>query len=33
LMVPGANHNDIFFRGMDDYLQAVRWLVGLIGSR
>ena len=28
LRVPGANHNDIFFRGMSSYLESVRWLVG-----
>ena len=26
LMIPGANHNDIFFRGMQDYMEAVREL-------
>lgn len=26
LKVPGANHNDIFFRGLSDYLKAVRGL-------
>jgi len=26
LMIPGANHNDIFFQGMRDYMEAVRWL-------
>ncbi len=24
LMIPGANHNDIFFRGMNEYLEAVK---------
>lgn len=32
LMIPGANHNDIFHRGLDEYLQAVRWLVGAAGG-
>ena len=27
LMIPGANHNDIFFRGMGEYLKAVKTLV------
>lgn len=27
LPIPGANHNDIFFRGLNAYLQAVRSLV------
>ena len=26
LMIPGANHNDIFFRGMGEYLKAVKTL-------
>ena len=26
LMIPGANHNDIFFRGMGEYLEAVKSL-------
>ena len=26
LMIPGANHNDIFFRGMQDYMEAVKEL-------
>ncbi len=29
LNVPGANHNDIFFRGLDAYVQAVRQLADL----
>lgn len=28
LMVPGADHNDLFYRGMDAYLDAVKWLAG-----
>lgn len=28
LKIPGANHNDIFFQGMKDYMEAVRWLAG-----
>lgn len=27
LRIPGANHNDLFFRGMSSYLESVRWLV------
>lgn len=27
LIVPGAGHNDIFYRGMADYLDAVKWLM------
>jgi pimeloyl-ACP methyl ester carboxylesterase len=27
LKIPGANHNDIFFRGMSSYLDSIRWLV------
>lgn len=27
LTVAGAGHNDLFYRGMDDYLKAVKWLV------
>lgn len=27
LMIPGANHNDIFFRGMSEYMEAVRTLM------
>ncbi len=28
LKIPGANHNDIFFQGMKDYMETVRWLAG-----
>jgi fermentation-respiration switch protein FrsA (DUF1100 family) len=28
LMIPGANHNDIFLRGISQYLQAVKAFVG-----
>ena len=28
LMIPGAGHNDIFYGGMDAYLEAIKWLVG-----
>lgn len=28
LMIPQAGHNDLFYRGMEDYLDAIRWLVG-----
>jgi len=27
LKIPGANHNDIFMRGMSDYLQAIKSLI------
>jgi len=27
LMIPGANHNDLFFRGLSSYLESVKWLV------
>lgn len=27
LKIPGANHNDIFLRGMQEYMQAIRWLM------
>ena len=26
LMIPGANHNDIFARGLSEYLEAVKML-------
>ena len=32
LMIPGANHNDIFFRGMGEYLKAVKHLVEKVVS-
>jgi fermentation-respiration switch protein FrsA (DUF1100 family) len=28
LKIPGANHNDLFFRGISSYLESIRWLVG-----
>jgi alpha-beta hydrolase superfamily lysophospholipase len=28
LMIPGANHNDIFLRGISQYMEAVKGLVG-----
>ncbi|MBE9546262.1 MAG: alpha/beta hydrolase [Proteobacteria bacterium] len=31
LEIPGANHNDIFLRGMQEYMQAVKGLVEKIG--
>jgi alpha-beta hydrolase superfamily lysophospholipase len=31
LMIPGANHNDIFFQGMEEYLKAVKALADKIG--
>lgn len=27
LKVFGANHNDIFFRGMKEYLESIKWLI------
>lgn len=33
LIVPGANHNNIFLAGMYDYLQAIHWLVGKLEKR
>lgn len=32
LKIPGANHNDIFFRGMSAYLDSIKWLVDIIIS-
>ncbi len=32
LMIPGANHNDIFQRGLNAYLEAVVWLAGTAGQ-
>jgi len=32
LMIPGANHNDIFLRGMQDYMAAVKNLADEIGA-
>ncbi len=32
LKIPGANHNDIFFRGMKEYRSAVKWLVDTVGK-
>ena len=32
LEIPGANHNDIFLRGMQEYMQAIRWLVKKVNS-
>ena len=29
LKIPGANHNDIFIHGMSEYMEAVKWLVGI----
>jgi len=31
LKIPGANHNDIFFRGMPSYMEAVKELTGKLG--
>jgi len=28
LKINGANHNDIFFRGMSQYLESIQWIVG-----
>ena len=33
LKIPGANHNDIFFRGMKEYMEAVKWLMGAVGKK
>lgn len=33
LKINGANHNDIFLRGLDDYMSAIHALVGRIGER
>ncbi|MDD5169309.1 MAG: alpha/beta fold hydrolase [Syntrophales bacterium] len=30
LTVPGANHNNIFVAGMNDYMKAIGWLVDLV---
>jgi fermentation-respiration switch protein FrsA (DUF1100 family) len=32
LKIPGANHNDIFIHGMSEYMEAVKWLVGIRGD-
>jgi hypothetical protein len=32
LMIPGANHNDIFSKGMSAYMEAVKGLVGKVAS-
>lgn len=32
LMIPGANHNDIFFHGMSEYMKAIEGLVKKIVS-
>jgi len=31
LKIPGANHNDIFMRGLSEYMQAIRTLAGKLG--
>jgi pimeloyl-ACP methyl ester carboxylesterase len=33
LKINDANHNDIFMRGLDDYLQTIQGLVGRIGGQ
>jgi hypothetical protein len=33
LAVQFAGHNDLFFRGMNEYLKAVGWLAGLLMTR
>lgn len=33
LMVPGANHNDIFLRGMGEYMEAVKALANRVGGK
>ncbi len=30
LMIPGANHNDLFFRGLEQYLEALGMFVGKV---
>ncbi|MFH0845533.1 MAG: alpha/beta hydrolase, partial [Pseudomonadota bacterium] len=30
LMIPGANHNDIFLHGMKDYMEAIGVLVNKV---
>ncbi len=32
LKIPGANHNDIFFRGLSEYMAAVRALMEKLGN-
>jgi fermentation-respiration switch protein FrsA (DUF1100 family) len=32
VMIPGANHNDIFLRGMREYMEAVREFVETLGK-
>ena len=32
LKIRGANHNDIFIRGISEYMEAVKWLVGRSGE-
>jgi hypothetical protein len=32
LMIPGANHNDIFLRGMEEYIAAVEELSDKVGN-
>lgn len=33
LVIPGANHNNIFLAGMDDYLRSLAWLAGRLEKR
>ena len=33
LIISGANHNNIFLAGMNDYLQSIAWLTGRLGTR
>jgi hypothetical protein len=32
LKIPGANHNDIFFRGLTEYVSAVKSFAGRVGG-
>jgi hypothetical protein len=32
LKIPGANHNDIFFRGLTEYMSAIKSLAGRVGK-
>ena len=32
LKIPGANHNDIFFRGLTEYMSAIKSFVGRLNS-
>jgi len=32
LKIPGANHNDIFMRGMTEYMAAIRRLTDIVAT-